>query len=61
MKRKYLGFVLILCLSLVGCTSSNKKFERGTLNNGIYNNESFNLEFVYPDNLQQTGKESIAY
>lgn len=38
MKRKYLGLFLLLCLSLVGCTSSNKKFERGTLNNGIYNN-----------------------
>lgn len=61
MKRKYLGLVLLLCLSLVGCTSPNKKFERGTLNKGVYNNESFNLEFVYLDNLQQTGKESIAY
>lgn len=61
MKRKYLGLYLILCLSLVGCSTSNKKFERGTLSNGVYKNESFNLEFVYPEELQQTGKESITY
>ncbi len=62
MKTKYIACLVTLSLLLItGCTSTNKKFERGILNNNLYRNESFNLEFTYPSDLQQTGKESIAY
>ncbi|MEG0169356.1 hypothetical protein [Anaerorhabdus sp.] len=62
MKSKYLIPVVTLCVALLtGCSTPEKTFERGTLTDGVYRNESFNLEFVYPDDLQPTGKESIAY
>lgn len=61
MKRKPLTLLLIGLIFLVGCSISNKEFERGTYTKGLYKNAFFNVQFYYPEEFVEVNSNSIAF